>query len=546
MTRYDSILDSLYRGFSRIVVCVCGVILVYLTIISICCTSGFHTEATVALADAIITAVGGTALWSIPIAVILLAVMFGLVRCVLRISTRNLVVSLAIIVFTVQLVYIFCLRATGYGYIDSIQVLTLSSALADGDYSALLAPQTNGSVPYLSIYPFQGSAVILFSLFCSLFGSYSIIAIAICNAAFNTITFLSIVGIAACLANDMCVTKLTSLLTALFLPLMVSSTFIYGNEIGCGCSFLSLYLTVRAVCSAKPHYFLNMFASYVLLFAGLFAKPTFSIFLIAVSVIWMMFLIKQRQFAGLLLLIVLAVCANMSGSIGVRYLESLYGSSFGEGMPRIQWIAMGLTWEEGMAPGWWTPTQFSIWAANGFDSSATSAVAQSYVQDQLHHFISDPLYCFTFFNDKLVSEWTDPAFQTIYYSSLVAGDPLPLIRSFESSGSLLNELTILYLDGFTLLIFFFSVLTSFRCAKNKDCRSISFPQLLLYVCFLGGFICFFFWEAKPVYVLPYFLLLIPLAAVSLNDVYAKIDLHQFGSSSFSKDHSGYGSTKASQ
>ena len=45
-----------------------------------------------------------------------------------------------------------------------------------------------------------------------------------------------------------------------------------------------------------------------------------------------------------------------------------------------------------------------------------------------------------------------------------------------------------------------------------------FTRVLLCASFIGGFLCYLFWEAKSIYTLPFFLLLFPVAAYGIQNI----------------------------
>ena len=45
-----------------------------------------------------------------------------------------------------------------------------------------------------------------------------------------------------------------------------------------------------------------------------------------------------------------------------------------------------------------------------------------------------------------------------------------------------------------------------------------FTRVLLCASFIGSFLCYLFWEAKSIYTLPFFLLLIPIAAYGVQQM----------------------------
>lgn len=57
-----------------------------------------------------------------------------------------------------------------------------------------------------------------------------------------------------------------------------------------------------------------------------------------------------------------------------------------------------------------------------------------------------------------------------------------------------------------------------RSAARPMEDATAFARTFLCAAFLGGFLCYLFWEAKGIYTLPFYLLLFPLAAYGMQTI----------------------------
>ena len=60
----------------------------------------------------------------------------------------------------------------------------------------------------------------------------------------------------------------------------------------------------------------------------------------------------------------------------------------------------------------------------------------------------------------------------------------------------------------------------FRNRNEEGNADKVFVQVLLCASFLGGFLCYVLWEAKGIYTLPFYLLLVPMAAYGIQTAVA--------------------------
>lgn len=460
------------------------------------------------------------------LALILLASLFFASRTVREhgVSTRVLATGSVATVFVLSLVWVLFLRTDLCQYADSLQVDRLARALIAGDHHVFSDGSVNSGIPYLVIYPFQSGFVFLMAAVYALFGVGNQLPLQILNALFVAITAYSIIKIADLTFGDARVTQLSCLCVILFLPLPLSSAFVYGNVIGFGFAALSMMANLRAIKHSGANADIGKWLPSLLLgiatmACSLMVKSTFFIMQLAILITWVLVLIYRGQWKAVPVAFIIFFIINKFSLLPVILLEHIVGFTFGDGMPKLSWIAMGLQWSDFLnQPGWWNPAQHLHFASVQGDTAAQSAYAKQAILDSLVSFANDPFGCLRFFGLKILTEWLDPTYQTLYYASVsTSSDTAHAVELIAFNGSMVNRLFALYMDAYQIVLYVAAALFLFRQSCSASRLSL-IGCMLLVLTFLGGFACYLIWEAKSIYILPFAALLIPFMAQGIQAI----------------------------
>ena len=188
----------------------------------------------------------------------------------------------------------------------------------------------------------------------------------------------------------------------------------------------------------------------------------------------------------------------------------------------IYWIYIGLGQPENAPAGWWSRFALEAFEATNNDYEQQSQISMDFVKGRLGEFINNPSDGLRFFLEKISSEWAEPTSMTSIYSELgTSSNHFSGLASFllvgQGSGMLLKyenvSQTVVYLTALIGLV----MLT---CAISRDWGERGnanrvFVEVLLCASFLGGFLCYLLWEAKGIYTLPFYLLLLPMSAFGI-------------------------------
>lgn len=461
--------------------------------------------------------------------------------------------------FCLQVLLILLVQTRNTNWGDSWMIRNfITKALEDGIPSIFSGPYKTlfyDARLYFSCYPFQAAYFWVLYGLRFVFGDFAYMVFQLFSALATELGVLSLVVIGEKLGLNNQGRRILMLLIALCFPMYVLSMFIYGNAQGCGLGLAFLACQVNALTtrrlllpattpqnSEEPHArdFTSIkwiVLSLVPLTAALCIKATFILFAIAALIVWFVVAIRSRHAWELVLCIAIVAVANSVSGLPFQALKAASGGyEFTGALTTLNHLELGLRMGTGefyvsinqgkqtYAPGGWSNYANSIWEAANGDAEYQNEWALEALKTDIASFIQDPSYGAWFFSTKLATEWADPTYQCFYYLTLCLrgdGSGLNLADTSRPLGMLSTVLTFI-LDGYQTLIFiaaFGYIVGIIRRWKHSEANLVG---LLLAVVFFTGFGCYLLWEAKSVYVLPYAIVIIPLAAAGLDGVLSRL------------------------
>ena len=419
------------------------------------------------------------------------------------------------VTFVVALVW--CLIANVSPQGDSLVLLNIADATLHG---------THGDYSYLNRYPFQGGFLLYLYLMCSIFGAKNYIAFRMLNILCVTLIVFVLALIAELVSNKKEVGSVTAILTTLFLPLAFLTTFMYGNVPSFLFCLVAAWQALVIVKKKGENAALNLVFLCISLFAALWFKLNASIFFIAIGMWFAILGVKDKKLfyaLPIVLIVVVYFAVNVTETACVKLV---FGDIPLTGSPTTSWLVMGLQ-EGSRAPGWYNDYGWNVWDDHNGDVEAISAANAQAITERLHTFMEHPRYALHFFGKKTLTQWCEPTFQSLWTSFCAPADvfndpdnPLnslnsTLLKSFRDGKA--RTCYEIYCDALQTLIY---ITAFFGLVKQHKERN--FSSMLIAIAFLGGFAYFFLFEGKTMYVLPYFVLLIPFASASFYDFYRRL------------------------
>lgn len=419
--------------------------------------------------------------------------------------------------------YIMLLDGTRTPYGDQAQVYGAAMYFNSGNYINL----SPGG--YLDMYPHQLGYVAFLQLLFRITKSNSFFMVQVINCLF-------IAGIifAACLLLDDLTDKapvqmVGTLSIFQLLPLYLHASLLYGDVPSFLFSLLFMHHFIKGLKNGRSRYLIICVPEIIL--AVLFKKNSVIILLAAVIILIIHFIITKRT-SLLILLSALCILPISTPKLLDAYYSKVSGYDISGGIPSISWIAMG-TLEEG-CPGWFNNYPVPAYYDAGYDRQTASDMAIEKLGERFRYFREDPVYAVSFWKRKISTQWNDPFFHS--YDIVFTDEETPsgltgfIIDHSEDimvSLSLLQNIT--YSGVLLYLVFLVShnnSTTNTGLGVDKNNYNINIYMLLPEVCILGEFLFSIIWEANSRFVIPYYIIMIPLACMGWNNLLFKTVLRK--------------------
>lgn len=389
---------------------------------------------------------------------------------------------------------------------DQSDVMFAASALKNEDYTPF---KTGG---YISNFPNQIGLVWFWYILSFVFGNNNYVVFQLINVVAITIIYKQISDISVILHLPKVCCISIMLFGVFYLPVLLYSTFAYGNILAQMLVLISLKNELIFMKEPKIKY---IFFSAVFLALSISLKQNNLIFLIAMIIYAVIKFIEIKESKIFILIICILAGIILQGNLLKDLLETKTNEQI-DGMSMWSFVAMGLHENEELCDGWWDNSTAITYEKSKYNADEQKKVALEDIQNRLREFNKDKEYAFRFFSRKIASQWNNPTFQCFWINQVCGSDivhsklvnKILSISNSDKMTKVLDFVQFLILSGII-----FSVLLTI---ESKE-------YILLKIIFIGGFLFHIAWEAKGQYTLPYFLLMIP---ISLNGYYSLLTYRQ--------------------
>lgn len=288
-----------------------------------------------------------------------------------------------------------------------------------------------------------------------------------------------------------------------FLSLPMLSTFVYGDIPSLAFALLSVYYMMKFVDYNKLKYF--TLATIFSMIAYMFRMNSL-IFVIA-TVIYLLFNLftkitsktVKENIINALLIVIFIVVSIVPAQIVNDYYINKYNLDKSKEYPNISYILMGMS-ESWRGNGWYNEDIGEPALKN--PESSKEEYAEK-IKDRLTYFSQNMGYTFRFYIMKLASMWSENTYSAVRLNLL-----------HESEDDYLNvikEPLTSYQKALLILMCVCSIIVLIQNRKN-----LSVNVIYLLLIFMGGFAFHIIWEAKSRYIIPYIVVLIPIASIKIN------------------------------
>jgi hypothetical protein len=207
------------------------------------------------------------------------------------------------------------------------------------------------------------------------------------------------------------------------------------------------------------------------------------------------------------------------GTIGLQMMTNqIYASHFTEGtgsMPASLHIAMGMMDGE-YGPGWYNDYNRQTFRKNNYDVQAADQEAKAAIRTRMQYFKEHPSEMQTFYYTKISTQWNNPMYESILLNNMFYSEPVGF--AYEIYYGDMERPIDIFMNYFQGFVYFMMLLYLIYMVRHKA----GMEYYIIPLTVLGGFLFSILWEAKSRYVFPYFVMMLPCAAVMIDKINRKI------------------------
>lgn len=355
---------------------------------------------------------------------------------------------------------------------------------------------------YLYNYPNQNGIVLVFSLFCAVFGDAAGLVIQVFNIWALVICAYYCSKTIKVLFDSEKLGAYSYIFLLGFLGINCYVTFVYGTIFGMTAAAVGIYHIIGYTKNRKIY---RGIIGVLLVGISFLFKENYLIFIVAAMLLLLCDALFQKKWKSLILFIggiLFCIIVNISITLTI---ESITKTEVSQGVPSKAWVAMGL--QDGTrAPGWYNGYNVSVYINNQYDYEKASEVIDADIKERLKYFKNNKSDALDFFSKKIESQWNEGTFQGFWIlETRKKGAEWPeLLHEIIYVGNTLNSIVVDICDFLLSFLWLGVVLFILFGWKELDVY-----KLIYAIVFIGGFIFHLFWEAKGQYTVVYVYFMIP-------------------------------------
>lgn len=451
----------------------------------------------------------------------------------LKITEKQLMIGLFIYTMTLGLIWVIKVQCVPAA--DAGQIYDATVSFVKGDMTPMTKSTWEalfGDYSYFKPYPYQLGLVFLGEFIYKIFGYETALPLEIMNVVSLALLYLGLQKIAMRLFHKKQILFILTFLLAMCLQPIFVSAFPYGLIIGFSAAVWAYYFVLRFMQSTSSKNALWMIPATLLMVISILAKYNNMIWLVAIAIAMVFYIIKKKDWPAIILLVGFCLVSAMSLNLVINHYEKKSNVELGDGVSQILYLDMGFN-ESYMAPGWYNGKALSLYMQNEGNIEKAEEAAKEDLKERMEKFTSDFGYTRDFFLKKIVSQWNEPTYESIwasqvkghyygnveeyswlnkvYYQLNEDGTPIRDENNaliYEGSwGQKLNS----YFNIYNMIMYLLFCVAMVSLIAHK----CNYETLVMIMVLIGGFLYHLLFEAKSQYSVTYFILIVFFAAYGL-------------------------------
>ncbi len=299
----------------------------------------------------------------------------------------------------------------------------------------------------------------------------------------------------------------TVMVMNLFLPLLLYVNYVYGEMCTIAMSMCCIYAVLQWGRTQKKRY---GFLACLAMSLALLTRMNLIIVAIALTIGLVLYALRNKSWKACVLAVLLFIIPLGSIKLVECSYEMRSGLKVGDGIPAVAWVAMGMQQSWQGAGTYNAYNNSTFWGAGEGDTKKTADIAWDYIEGRIQEFKADLPTTRYFYQSKIWEQWNVGSFSSLFMTNHFDGvpfEPAQEVYGGETQKYLLNwmnhYLFVLYLAAMIYCLY-----------GLVHCKEIE--KTLLPMIVIGGMIFSLLWEAKPRYVFPYIVIVLPCVAMGIH------------------------------
>lgn len=363
---------------------------------------------------------------------------------------------------------------------------------------------------YIEKYPNQMGTIFTFGTIYKIFRTTNYRLIQYINVIANIMTIIFMYLILKKIEKKYKVSKIAYfVMTLTFIPLILLTTYVYGDYLGLAFSIIGLYFIIDY---KQKRNIVKLLLSAIFMSLSYFTKMNYIIVILAIIIYLGLYLIQEKEKKNivkcLIDIIVFMIIAIVPFNLVKSYCSNKYQYDKDQAIPTSVWVYLGMN-ESYRANGWYSDLAGEAWE----DTKLAHTTYPQKIKIRVKDLIKHPIYTSKFYWKKTVSGWIDPYFQSIWYNVGPENKDQVMNEIMSSKQYKAGEV---YQKAIMILIYGGAFVTIIKNRKN-----LSNELILIFTIFIGGVLFHTVWEMKSRYTLPYVIMLIPASSIGIQYIVEK-------------------------
>ncbi len=306
----------------------------------------------------------------------------------------------------------------------------------------------------------------------------------------------------------------TVMVMNLFLPLTLYVNYVYGEMCTIAMSMWCIYAVLQWAETRKKRY--GVLACLAMTLA-LLTRMNLIIVAIALAIGLVLYALRNKNLLACVLAVLLFIVPLGSMKLVECSYEIRSGLKVGDGIPAVAWVAMGMQQSWQGAGTYNAYNNSTFWGAGEGDSQKTADIAWEYIHARIQEFKADLPTTRYFYQSKIWEQWNVGSFSSLFMTNHFDG--VPFGPAQEVYGGEVQKYLLNWMNHYLFVMYFAAtVYCLYGLIRCKEIEKTLLPMMVI-----GGMIFSLLWEAKPRYVLPYVVIILPCVAMGIHICHSALE-----------------------